>query len=350
MTWRRVAAAGWAAMLLATATLIAEQNPAPATGHVTGTVKRATDNTPVRVSGRIAAADKRELLSVAIVMTPIDDAGAPSAPPGDPSLLPDGRFSFGRVHPGRYQIRARGQTDAAGAMQFAQFAIDVLNSDIDGIEMVLRPGATIEGTVVVERHPGVGAAALSGLRVRAPSIDGNAFGDGFTGPVQANGTFVLRGVMQGPHQIVVDNLPPHWMLRQVIYRGLDVTDRVIDVDENEQVRGVRVMVREGASVVDGVVHDAAKQPVADAGVLIFARSPMFWMPTNRRMRAAATDREGRFSVTGLPAGDYLAVASMTIDAGDLGRRDRLRALEPLGTALQLDSDGARSTVTLVLAR
>lgn len=346
----------------------------PAFGHLTPTyhpgVAAATDAKPIdvpasgqtpfvefrlklvpaaRVTGRVLAAGKRELLSAAILMSPLDEEGAPSAPPADPSILPDGRFSFGRVAPGRYQIRARGQTDANGPSQFAAFTIDVQGSDVDGIDILLRPGALIEGSVVVERHGAVGAAALAALRVRAPSIDGHSFGDGFSGPVQHNATFALRGVSKGAHQIVVEGLPAHWMLRQVLYRGIDVTDRVIEVDENEQVRDVRVIVREGASLVEGVVHDRAQQPIADAGVLVFSRAPMFWMPTNRRMRAAYTDRDGRFSIAGLPAGEYIAVASRTVAESDLGRRDRLRRLAPLGTALRLDTDAARATLTLTLA-
>lgn len=304
---------------------------------------------PAKVSGRVIAADRRELLSAAILMAPIDDRGAPSVPPGDPAILPDGRFSFGRVLPGRYQIRARGQTDAAGAAQFAVFAVDVQGRDTEGIELVLRRGAVIEGGVAIDAAAAAKAPPLPTLRVRAPSIDGSRFGDALTGAVQPDGSFALRGIIQGPHQIVIDGLPAPWTLRQVLYRGMDVTDRVIDVNEGEHVRGVRVTITDVASLVDGVVRDRAKQPAADAAVLVFARAPQFWMPTNRRMRAVYTDRAGRFSIAGLPAGEYLAVASTAIDERDLARRDRLRSLEPFGTPLRLETDGARATLTLTLA-
>lgn len=304
---------------------------------------------PARVSGRVMAPDKRQLLSAAIVMTPADEQGAPSAPPSDPSIMPDGRFSFGRVSPGRYHIRARGQTDPAGAAAFAVFAIDVNGRDVEGLELTLRPGAVIEGTVHLDGRR-TAAPPIASLRVRAPSIDGNRFGDALTGAVQPNGSFALRGISQGAHQIVVEGLPSPWTLKQVLYRGLDVTDRAIDVDENEKVNGVRVTVTDVASVVEGVVRDRGGRPAPDAAVLVFPRTPLFWMPTNRRMRAAYTDQQGRFTITGLPAGDYVAIASLTLDETDLGRRDRLRGLQALGTALQLDTDAARATLSLSLAR
>jgi len=321
-----------------------------ATGTVPSIEFRLRIVPPARVSGRVAAMNGRELLSAAIVMTPIDDHASRSPLPADPSIGPDGRFSFGEVPPGRYQVRARGQTESGGASMFALFSVVVDGQDMKGITMMLHPGAVIEGTVAAESQRGTPASVLPSLRVRAPSIDGSSFGDALTGVVQADGSFALRGVIQGAHQIVVDGLPAPWRLRQVLYRGADVTDRVIDIATNEQVRGVRVVITDAASVVDGVVHDRANRPAANAGVLVFPRLPLFRVPTSRRMRAVYTDPQGRFTISGLPAGEYVAVASMAIDETDLARRDRLRALEPLGTGLQLDTDVARATLTLTLAR
>ena len=77
---------------------------------------------PARVSGQLSSSDGRQLFSAAIIMSPVEGEGAPMVPPADTRLLPDGHFSFGEVVPGHYQIRARGQTDAAGAALFAVFS------------------------------------------------------------------------------------------------------------------------------------------------------------------------------------------------------------------------------------
>jgi len=303
---------------------------------------------PARVSGRVAAHDGRELVSAAILMTSFDGRGAATEAPADPSILPDGRFSFGHVAPGRYRILAQAQT--AGALSlFAQSSIDVQGGDIDDLRLTLQPGAQIEGTVAVDGRSGATPPPFSTLRVRAPSIDGSRLGEA-TGTVQQNGSFALRDVSKGPHQIVVDGLTPPWTLKQVLYRGADVTDRIIELVEKERTHAVRITITDVATVVAGVVEDRRRRPVPNAGVLIFSRTPMFWMPTNRHMRAAYTDPQGRFTVSGLPAGQYVAIASMDAHESDLGRRDRLRRLEPLGTPLQLDTDDARATVTLTLRR
>ena len=328
------------------------------TAEATPVIVRATTDTPrlefrlrlvppARVSGRLAAYDGRELLSAAILMTSIDGRGAADEAPADPSIAPDGRFSFGHVAPGRYQIRARAQT-GGGVLLFAQSALDVDGSDKDSVQMTLHPGAQIEGTLALDPRKGTKPPSFRTLRVRAPSIDGSNFGDALTGAVQPNGSFALRGLSKGPHQIVVDGLTPPWTLKQVLYRGSDVTDRVIEVDEKEQTHGVRVTITDVATVVAGLVEDSRQRPVPNAGVLIFSRTPLHWMPTSRHMRAAYTDAQGRFSVPGLPAGEYRVVASMDADESDLGRRERLRRLEPGSVPLQLGSEDTRVTMTLRL--
>ncbi len=301
---------------------------------------------PARVSGRLAASDGRQLFSAAIIMSPVEGQGAPIVPPDDPKLLPDGHFSFGQVVPGHYDIRARGQTDAAGAALFAVFTIQVLGTDIESIQMTLTPGGTLDGRLIVDSRRGTKPPLLPSLRVRAPFTSGNSFGDALTGTVQLDGSFALRGLMKGSHQLVLDGLPPPWVVKSVLFHGTDVTDQALDVTEREQFRDVRVTITDARSEVAGVVQNARDLPVANTGVLVFPRVALFWVRTNRRMRIAYTDRDGKFTIPGLPAGEYLAVASLAVDESDLGRRDRLLAWERLATPFVLAADDARATVTL----
>ena len=105
---------------------------------------------PARVSGQLVAYNWRELFSAAIIMSPLDGEGVADGAAHDPIPAAGRSFLFGHVVPGHYQIRARGQTEAAGAALFAVFSIEVLGNDIDGIRMTLRPGAVIDGRLTVE--------------------------------------------------------------------------------------------------------------------------------------------------------------------------------------------------------
>ena len=301
---------------------------------------------PARVTGQLITSDGKPLLSAVVVISPVERGGAALAPPTGISILPDGRFLSTHVAPGRYQIRAQGQTDPAGAALFAVFAMEVLGSDVSGIRMTLRPGALVDGRVIVESRHATKWPMLATVRVRAPFSDDSTFGDALTGAVQPDGTFAIRGVMHGAHQFALEGLQPPWVIKSVMLRGSDITDVEVPIDERAQIHDVRITITDAGSSVSGVVHDARNLPAANTGVMVFSKVPLFWLRTNRRMRVTSTDGDGRFTISGLPAGEYLAVASDSIDEGDLGRRDRLQVLQALAVPFRLASDDGRATVTL----
>lgn len=301
---------------------------------------------PARVTGRLIADESRPLLSGAIILSPRAGEGVASVAREGAQILPDGRFSFDGVAPGRYEIRARGQTDSKAAPLFAVYSIEVSGADLEGIRMMLHPGAVLDGVVAIESVHGGRPPDLSTLRVRAPLVDGGAFGDSLTGAVQAGGAYVLRGIMKGSHQIVVDGLQPPWALKSVDYRGRDIADLQLAVQEREQIHDVRIVITDGAGEVSGVVQNPRNLPAAGTGVLVCPTAPAFRLRTSRRMRVTFTDRDGRWSVAGLPPGEYLAVASPLIDEGDLGRRARIEALASIGTPFRVVSGEARPTLTL----
>ena len=211
---------------------------------------------PSRVAGKLLTSDSRQMFSAAIIMSPREGQGVPMVPPEDPQLLPDGVFSFGHVFPGNYQIRARGQTDPNAAGLFAVYSLQILGADVESIQMTLRPGAILEGWLIVESRRGTKPPPLPLIRVRAPFTDGNNFGDALTGTVQPDGTFALRGLMAGPHQIVLDGLPAPWVLKSVQLRGTDITDRQFDITGREYFRDVRVTITDGIGEVSGLLEFA----------------------------------------------------------------------------------------------
>ena len=304
---------------------------------------------PASVSGQIVPHDGRQLLSAAIEMYPQAGEGVPMEAPEDQQILPDGHFTFAGVAPGRYQILARGQTESAAPAIFASYSLDVRGNDITGIQMVLHPGAVLEGTVAIESARGTKPPLLSSLRVRAPFIDGSAFGEAMTGTVRTAGGYALRGIMKGEHQIRVDGLQPPWVVKSIEYRGRDITDLAIPVEEQSQMRDVRIVITDRASEVSGVVQNVRDRPVADTGVLVCSSVPVFWMQTSRRARVTVTDENGRWSVAGLPPGEYFAIASPTVSDGDLGHRGRLAALQTIATPFRIESNDARPTLTLQLS-
>lgn len=298
--------------------------PGPSEAVIAGTA---------RVSGRLVAADGRPLLSGTVVMRPaVGTAGGHAA---DATLLPDGRFSFTNVRPGRYEIRARGATDREGHPLFATFALVIDGRDIEHIQLTLAPGATIDGSVRFEASTGAKPPALRTIRVRAPLAGAGAPDDFFSAPVAANGSFALAGLPPGAHAIAIEGLSGPWLLAHAEYHGRDVTDRPLDLQAGDRLHDVRVVVSDRAAALDvRVTAERGDAPADRVTVLLFPADPQFWS-SRRRRRAATTGADGRCHFDRLPDGAYLAIAGRGLDRTTLDAPDKLEALHGLATPVLL---------------
>jgi hypothetical protein len=287
------------------------------------------------ITGLITSEDGRQLTSGAVMMTPVHGEKLAAAPTQDVMILPDGSFSFRNVPPGRYQIRARGETEPGGTTRFATFNVLADGRDLLNVSMVMRPGAIVSGTVIVDAVQAPKPASLSRVRVRAPLSDGSSFGDALTGNVQEGGAYLIRGLMPGPHVLTVEGLQDPWVLKSVTYRGQDITDVGLEADSRQRFDDVRVTLTDVASEVSGAVRDAAGVAVPGATVLIVPLSQQFWTRTSRRFRVLQTDPAGNYRVRGLPAGEYRAIARRELDDSDAYDPDLMKDVRDEGTPLSL---------------
>lgn len=302
---------------------------------------------PARVTGTIHTEDRRQLLSGAVVMNALRRDELPPVSSRDVKILPDGSFMFRNVPPGRYEIRARGDVEEQGTALFGTFKVEVLGREISNLDIVLRPGATIEGTLVVEAARTPGLASFAGLRVRAPLRDGSSFGDALTGDVRSDGSFRIRGVMTGAHAITVEGLPYPWTIKSIVSRGQEMADAGFEAGAAQRVGDVRVTITDVASEVTGSVRDASGSPAAGALVLVVPMSEQFWAVTSRRIALVRADEGGRYRVRGLPAGDYRLAASSDLDESEAHLRAVWRGVAESGLPVAIEGANA-STLDLSL--
>lgn len=299
----------------------------------------------VTVSGLVATSDHAPLQSGAVLMNPVVGDTLASHPADDGRFLPDGSFSFRNVLPGEYQIRARAQT-VGGPPLFAGYRIHVRDRDITDVRLLLRPGATVTGTVEVDAaDSGARAPSFASLRVRAPFVDGSSFADALTGVVQKDGRFRLVGVMEGEHYFTLEGLTGPWVLQHVHWRGTDLTDAPLAAASGDTIRDVRITITARATEIRGTVRDAAGQPAGDATVVMSPVSYTTWLGGSRRFVITRTDAGGRYHHRGLPAGDYRLLASRELRDVDV-RASRARELPGVHVSL---NTGERREIDLVLA-
>jgi len=243
----------------------------------------------------------------------------------------DGRFEFSNVAPGEYVLQAQRHRNGKWneGESWTQY-VTVVEGDVTDLEIHTTPGSRITGRLVIE---GGGAIKPSQLELSPMPVDPDLAPRLFGAPAVAlvgdDLTFELAGLV-GPRRLQLLRAPPGFALKSVRANGADITDAVLPFGRADQsLEGIEIVLTNLVSEITGVVSDGHGRPNDRAAVFVFAVDDSKWYPRSRFVAATAADREGRYRIEGLPAGDYYAapVARASVDIKrDADDRDFLDSL------------------------
>jgi hypothetical protein len=292
-----------------------------------------------RVAGRVTR-ETGEPVSAGTVMLAYSFPGATSTV-GSRSVRTqsDGTFQFKNVAGGTYMVMAGG-----GASQ----QVVASGADIDEVQLVVRRGSTVTGSVIAEDGT-VPPFATSGVRVLLEAPLGNVLPTVRVVSVEADWSFTLEG-LGGPFLFRLGGLPADWVLGSVRLGDEEITDQPWDVPTGgQQLRGLTLAVTQKVSKVSGDVLDAAGKPTADAVIVIFADEPGLWLPNSRFIQTARPGSDGKFSMSGLPAGAYRALALAVIEDGQAEDPEFLEQVRAGAVTFTL-AEGGKETLALKLPK
>jgi hypothetical protein len=268
-------------------------------GEVGGRVIDAISGAPI--------ADVTVMLSP--TMFPPGAAGPLQAITGE-----NGTFRFQRLAAGRYRLQAQRPGFAALAGPFDERALDVAaGQTITGLELALRPGATIAGRVLDASGGPASGLTVSALR-RVHGPDGQVVAStARVAQTDDRGEFQLIDVPDGEYMVVAAPVPPPafaapsgdaTVMAPTYYPG--TADRaaaqVITLAPAETKAGVQfAMVSQTAHHLSGIVVDDAGAPVAHAIVMLRIDPRAGGAPTPA---TGVTDEAGAFRIGGLVPGTY----------------------------------------------
>lgn len=250
---------------------------------------------------------------------------------------PDGKFSVTSVTPGTYRIVARAaaappapQADAGGMRTvsaaptgeqlWASQQVSMTGSAIAGLSLVLEPARTLKGRV---QFAGTTAPPKPvQLRVGFTPTEGIARNGvirtlAFVSPavVKPDGTFELPSVPPGRFrfgvfgQSVTNTV---WVPHSAMIGAVDLFDGVVDtatLPDGELV----VTYADTSAELSGALQTADGSPFSDVFVLAFSTDPAQWGAQARRVKAVRPGVDGRYIITGLPAGEYHLSAVTDVD-------------------------------------
>jgi hypothetical protein len=120
-----------------------------------------------------------------------------------------------------------------------------------------------------------------------------------------------------------------------------------EVGAIEEVGGIEIELTNRLSEVSGQVLDARNRPLTEYSVAIFSRDTQRWGWMSRYVALSRPDQNGRFSVRGLPVGDYQAIALDYVDGDEVLDPEFLDRVRPGALPFSL-TDGQTRTLDLRL--
>jgi hypothetical protein len=218
---------------------------------------------------------------------------------------PHGRFDLHTLEPGDYRIQigsgfAPSPTTVNGRTEFVDAPISV-TADSTDIILMTQPGIGLAGRLVfAEGMP----SPVPEMRIvfrrpdpTRPSEIAATFGDELR--FFGSDIFGLLLVRVSP--------PTGWIVKAVTLGGTDVTD-VPTVFERHHDGQLEVVLTSRSSTVEGTVRGEAPGPPPDATVYVFSEDRASWNISSPRTSSIDMRANGTFSVGGLAAGRYYAIA------------------------------------------
>jgi hypothetical protein len=244
---------------------------------------------------------------------------------GGATVTSTGEFRITGFPPGLYTLTARGTGPTI------ETPIDVRGGNVSGLVITVGPGATVNGRVVTAS--GAPLPPIPAIQIQAPAF-GNSPGVG-NANIAADGTFRWSSVV-GRRVVRAASLPAGWWLRSVLLNDQEITDTPVEFTHGQVVDGLRVVLDDRSSQLSGSVRNTDGTAVSDYTIVVFSTDSSRWGQHSRFIRSARPDHTGRFSVAGLPPGDYHAIAVDFVETGEWLDPDWLNAARGSATTIALD--------------
>jgi len=261
----------------------------------------------------------------------------------------DGSFIIRDVAPGAYTILATVENSVAPMT--ARQALQVGGNGIEGLRLAPQAGAIVRGRLHLESKGSVGRIDPSQIFFTLEPAERDheveiALGQGFSNLAQLmpDGSFEWKDVPPGEYYVQLASEigeKRDWFVKSELVGGRLADDVGISVNGGAVV--VDLVVSAGGAVVDGVVTNAKGEPVADAVIVSVPEARLRGRVD--RYRKTVSDQGGRFTLRGIPPGDYTLFAWESVDGEGYYDPEFLKSCEGQGSRLRLN-EGDRKSVQL----
>jgi hypothetical protein len=200
----------------------------------------------------------------------------------------------------------------------------VSDADVTGLSVTLRTGVRVSGRVEFSgsgQPPDPGK--MQAFRLSLTPIPGSSSA-WLVAPADShledNGQFTTSQFAPGGY-ILGASGTAGWVLKSAMVGGKDVADVALELGASD-LTDVVITMSDRPSKVTGVVTAGQGETATLSTVAVFSTDQSYWPKAGSRSRRVVTatpGRDGKFAVSGLPAGDYFIAAvsgSAALDFND----------------------------------
>lgn len=181
--------------------------------------------------------------------------------------------------------------------------VKVAGRDVEGVSVEMGGGGRIVGTITVE-----GGKELPGYTpIYAVTLDeAGAEPRDYKAAVMWRDQFAVGGVMPGKvyFYTFVSEQNENFYVKSITANGKDLLREFLQIEEGSEIKGVRVVVAEGAGKLEGRVFTAGREktPAGGAEVVLVAADSSRWTHPGGRVYGRSNS-DGNFELSA-PPGDY----------------------------------------------
>jgi hypothetical protein len=243
-----------------------------------------------------------------------------------------GNFDLGGILPGGYVLSVTFWRE--GKYYAAWRRVEVGNSDVNDVTLVASTWTELVGRMRVEGDKKVDLSKLSVLLLRSslpwtiaePSAQ-----------VKSDGSLVLHAPPDA-YQVEISGLPEDFYLKSVRLGDQAAPDRNFEVSSGDTPVGpLELVLSPSGGRIDGLVKNAKREPASGALVVLVPDSG------HRRQtylfKETTADQNGRFTLRGVPPGEYKLFAWDDLDPGACEDPEFLRPYEDRGEKVNIEADG-----------
>lgn len=273
------------------------------------------------------------------------------------NLRNGGKFEFAGVLPGTYHARVLvlsgffGGQPPSAKLQVIHTPIEVVSSDVTGLQLQLEPTGDVTGKFRVDGDEKIDWKQVSVGLFPVPTPDSSdqelqplAMLSSGHAQVAEDGSFDIKEVSDGNYQLAVyaagDQFRDYYT-KSVLLGGRDVADTGFTAAPGTV---LDVLVSSKGAGIEGTVVDADGKPVLEATVLTIPSSGKLGRPDAYQIDRS--DDYGHFLLRGLNPGQFAVLAFDEVP-GDHRSPDFARKYATEGEKVQLD-ESSRKTVVLKL--